>query len=132
MAGVLLVVQSLRLLLVLIFPNLKSNLDLCVIDFKGFRRRIKIKMHKMIIFAYQELKNVRFSENLTCFLFLKHPFWDLPFCLITEELQSPSNHREELWKARKIILTYIICNFTKKISFYKRLKQYRSPVFTYQ
>ena len=26
-----------------------------------------------------------FSENSTCFVFLKHPFWDSPFCLITDE-----------------------------------------------
>ena len=26
--------------------------------------------------AYQGIKNVRFSENLTRFVFLKHPFWD--------------------------------------------------------
>ena len=31
------------------------------------------------------LRNVRFSENLTCFVFLKQPFSDLSFCLITEE-----------------------------------------------
>ena len=35
---------------------------------------------------YQGVKNVRFSENLACFLFLKHRFWDSLFCLITEEL----------------------------------------------
>ena len=35
--------------------------------------------------TYQGVKNVRFSENFTCFLFLKHPFWDSPFCLITDE-----------------------------------------------
>ena len=35
--------------------------------------------------AYQEVKNVRFSENLACFVFLKHLFLDLPFCLITYE-----------------------------------------------
>ena len=29
--------------------------------------------------------NVCFSENLTCFVFLKHPFWDSPFCLITDQ-----------------------------------------------
>ena len=33
-----------------------------------------------------QVRNVRFSENLTCFVFLKHPFWDSPFCLITDEL----------------------------------------------
>ena len=36
--------------------------------------------------AYQGVRNVCFSENLTCFVFLKHPFWDSPFCLITDEL----------------------------------------------
>ena len=36
--------------------------------------------------AYQGVRNVCFSEN-ACFVFLKYPFWDLPFCLITEEFQ---------------------------------------------
>ena len=36
--------------------------------------------------AYQGVRNVRFSRNLACFVFLKHPFWDSPFCLITGEL----------------------------------------------
>ena len=35
--------------------------------------------------AYQEV-NVRFSENLVCFVFLKHPLWDSPFYLITDKL----------------------------------------------
>ena len=35
--------------------------------------------------TYQGVRNVRFSENLTFFVFLKHPFWDSPFCLITDE-----------------------------------------------
>ena len=34
--------------------------------------------------VYQGVRNVRFSENLACFVFLKHLFWDSPFCLITE------------------------------------------------
>ena len=32
--------------------------------------------------AYQGVRNVCFSVNLACFVFLKHPFWDPPFCLI--------------------------------------------------
>ena len=32
------------------------------------------------------VRNVHFSENLACFVFLKHPFWDSPFCLIADEL----------------------------------------------
>ena len=29
--------------------------------------------------AYQGVRNVRFSKNLTCFVFLKYLFWDSPF-----------------------------------------------------
>ena len=41
--------------------------------------------YEILKIAYQGVRNVRFSENLACFVFLKHPFWDLPFCLITDE-----------------------------------------------
>ena len=34
--------------------------------------------------AYQGVRNVSFSENLACFVFLKHPFWNSPFCLIAD------------------------------------------------
>ena len=34
---------------------------------------------------YQGVRNVRFLENLGWFVFLKRPFWDSPFCLITDE-----------------------------------------------
>ena len=30
---------------------------------------------------------VRFSGNLACCVFLKHSFWDSPFCLITDEFE---------------------------------------------
>ena len=33
------------------------------------------------------VRNVRFSENLAWFVFLKHTFWDSPFRLITDDLQ---------------------------------------------
>ena len=36
--------------------------------------------------TYQEVRIVCFSEILTCFAFLKHPFWDSPFCLITDNM----------------------------------------------
>ena len=35
--------------------------------------------------AHQGVRNVSFSENLTCFLLLKHLFWDSPFCLISDD-----------------------------------------------
>ena len=36
--------------------------------------------------AYQGVRNVRFSENLACFVFLKHSFGDSLFCLIADDL----------------------------------------------
>ena len=33
-------------------------------------------------------RNARFSEHLMCFVFLKHPFRDLPFCLMTDDFYS--------------------------------------------
>ena len=36
--------------------------------------------------AYQGVRNLCFSEKLACFVFLKHPFWDSPFCLITHDM----------------------------------------------
>ena len=37
--------------------------------------------------AYQGVKNVRFSENLMCLVFLKHSFCDSHFCLITDDFK---------------------------------------------
>ena len=37
-------------------------------------------------FAYKGgVRNVPFLKNLACFVFLKHPLWDSPFCLITDQ-----------------------------------------------
>ena len=36
--------------------------------------------------VYQGVRNVCFSENLACFVFLKHPFWGMPFCLINDDI----------------------------------------------
>ena len=35
--------------------------------------------------GYKWVRNVRFSENLAYFVFLKHPFRDTPFGLIIDE-----------------------------------------------
>ena len=43
----------------------------------------------------QGVRNVRFSENLAYFVFLKHLFWDSSFCLITDELLCET---VEQWK----------------------------------
>ena len=39
-----------------------------------------------ISYPIRIVRNVRFSENLACFVFLKHQLWDSHFCLITDEL----------------------------------------------
>ena len=36
--------------------------------------------------AYQGVRNVPFPENLACFVFLSHPFWESPFFLITGDI----------------------------------------------
>ena len=38
--------------------------------------------------VYKEVRNVRFSENFTYFVFLKHPFSDSLFCLITDDFNA--------------------------------------------
>ena len=35
------------------------------------------------------VRNVRFLEQLPCFVFLKHPFWDEPFGLFTDYKNGP-------------------------------------------
>ena len=43
--------------------------------------------------VYQGVKNVRFSKNLVCFGFLKHPFRDSPFFAL-----SPTTYEAAVWK----------------------------------
>ena len=42
-----------------------------------FLKHVRVRISGLEMFV--------FSENLTCFIFLKHPFWDSPFCLITDD-----------------------------------------------
>ena len=51
-------------------------------------KTISYPMIRKRICAYQGVKNVCFSESLTCLLFSLPPFCDLPFCLITDILRS--------------------------------------------
>ena len=53
--------------------------------------------------AYQGIRNVYFSKNLVGFLFLQHPFWDSPFCLITNKLP--------------ISVSFYACNMLRKIEY---------------
>ena len=51
-------------------------------------------------------RNVCFSENLACFIFLKHPFWDSPFCLITDDFVVTFFYLwgiwPEFWKSNRL------------------------------
>ena len=49
--------------------------------------------------AYQGLRNVCFSENAVSFVFLKHLFWDSPFCLITDDFRPTGYIPSEYWIA---------------------------------
>ena len=41
-------------------------------------------LNRQQTYAYQGVRN--FSENLACFVFLRNPFWDSPFRLITDNI----------------------------------------------
>ena len=49
------------------------------------------------------VRNVCFSEYLACFVFLKHPFWDSLFCLITDVIWGESSHLGETSRLSGII-----------------------------
>ena len=55
---------------------------------------------------YHGVRNVRFSENLVCFFFLKHQFLDSPFCLITDELKNIFHKSFFAW--RHAILSFAL------------------------
>ena len=56
--------------------------------------------------AYQGARNVCFPKNVLCFVFLKHPYWDSPFCLITNKLKI-----NEIFRTQNCInVLHIICS----------------------
>ena len=56
-----------------------------------FKKTKHAKFSEKRTFLTPWYAHVRFSENLACFVFLKHPFWDSPFCLITDETEMASS-----------------------------------------
>ena len=69
------------------------------------------------------VRNVRFSENLTCFVFLKHRFWDSPFCLATDVLLVKSlrtnNKKRKLKKEKFEELDGIVSKMNEIMKSYK-------------
>ena len=63
--------------------NTTFNKILLALNFPKNEHFLPSDTHSMC--AYQGV-NVCFSENLPFFVFLKHPFWDSPFWLITDDI----------------------------------------------
>ena len=51
-----------------------------------FKKTKHVKFSEERTFLTPWYAHVRFSENLACFVFFKHLFWDSLFCLITDEI----------------------------------------------
>ena len=62
------------------------------------------------------LRNVLFSENLTCFVFSKHPFWDSPFGFITDVIQNTCKRKHRSVQHTQDIIN--ISNINKRASTY--------------
>ena len=80
-------------------PNFPKKEHFLPPDTHTYVRFKKIKHGKFS--AYQGVRKVRFLENLPCFVFSKHSFWDSPylrfvFCLITDVLSLLSDIRMEI------------------------------------
>ena len=56
----------------------------------------------------QGVRNIRFSENLVCFVFLLPPFWDSHFYLITDDL-TYSTSIFKTWLFLFVLLNFWIC-----------------------
>ena len=54
----------------------------CKSQNRYFKETKHVKFSEKCMCAYQEVRNVHFSENSVCCVFLKHPFSDQSFCLI--------------------------------------------------
>ena len=90
-----------------------------------FKFEFRINAHTC---ANQGVWNVRFLENLTCFVSLKHQFLDLPFCYITDDslysyfvskniIYFPKLYSEYIHTA-KLMVTMLVFIFVK-LSFNK-------------
>ena len=74
-----------------------------------------------------------FFGNLVCFVFLKHPFWDPPFCLIIDYISNnrPISSLPSLFK----IVGKVVLNLTNKFLnddsiFQKFISEFRSKHWT--
>ena len=65
-----------------------------------------IRTRMIRTYVYQGVRNVRFSENLAYFVFLKYSFWVSLFCLITDVLNDCN-----LRKQFSVVINFVILCF---------------------
>ena len=53
---------------------------------RAFQEKKSRQIFRKTNISYPLIRVIRFTENLVCFVFLKHPFLDSLFCLITDVL----------------------------------------------
>ena len=95
--------------------NLKTEVTRKQSTLSFRKKNIPYPLIRTLRCSDQGVRNVRFSENLVCFVFFLPPFWELLFCLITDVLiiivdQSFMNEAE--WKSnfKHLIFTSLAWN----------------------
>ena len=53
-----------------------------------FKKTKYVRFSEKRTFLIPWYARLRFLDNLVCFVFLKHPFWDPTFCLIANDLKN--------------------------------------------
>ena len=79
-------------------------------------------------YAYQGVRNIRFSENLACYVFLKLPVWGSSICLITDDIK-------DLWLRISAEIAYVfhMLAIFGKITHHRYLKdtKYASVIYIF-
>ena len=68
---------------------------------------------------YAHVRKIRFSENLACFVFLEHPFWDSPFYLITDDLRLFKRKASKFWQLSSSFLQVNLESRNMKLKIFK-------------
>ena len=94
--------------------------------FFGNKTKGRISKRKTRTCAYQGVRNVRFSENLACFVFLFPLSWDSRFCLITDEICFFNNKSQNFFL--NILQDHPFNTYTKFFKTLLFLTPYYAPV----
>ena len=72
----------------------------------------KFPVKRAFLTSETGVRNFCFGENLTCYIFLKNPFWDSSFCFISDEIT-----RFQFKVASHIGTIQFICRAIQMIAF---------------